>query len=318
MTFTDWSEWGQCSATCGSGTRTRSRRCAAGSVLTTNAIGCSSVDTGNCPDLPACRTGEWSEWFAWTACLVTCGAGDRMRIRACNNGNSCPGDRIQIESCGLQDCIPVEEVQWGGWGQWSACSRTCDQGTRSRERPCLGGLIGVNCLGESTELEQCLRQSCAVWSLWTEWACSQTCDGGIQTRERTCNGGRAGVDCAGAAAETGQCGAVPCVDPTWTEWSEWGGCSITCDGGSQARTRQCDGGEINRDCIGAAYETQSCNERLCSEIGWTGWSNWTECSLTCGPGSRQRTRTCQEEIDSTTCPGDSELFEDCNFGMCPS
>ena len=52
----------------------------------------------------------------------------------------------------------------------------------------------------------------------------------------------------------------------WTEWSEFGACSVTCNGGTQERTRECTnpapefGGA---DCIGDAMESQVCGTDPC-------------------------------------------------------
>lgn len=52
----------------------------------------------------------------------------------------------------------------------------------------------------------------------------------------------------------------------WGEWSEFGECSATCEGGTQERTRTCDspapefGGA---DCIGQSTESQGCAFEPC-------------------------------------------------------
>ena len=56
------------------------------------------------------------------------------------------------------------------------------------------------------------------------------------------------------------------VDGMWTEWSEFGACSVTCDGGTQERTRECtnpapENGGL--DCEGASTESQDCGTDPC-------------------------------------------------------
>ena len=52
----------------------------------------------------------------------------------------------------------------------------------------------------------------------------------------------------------------------WSEWNDYGSCSVECGGGIQTRTRECsnplpaDGGN---DCVGDLSETRNCNDQHC-------------------------------------------------------
>ena len=48
----------------------------------------------------------------------------------------------------------------------------------------------------------------------------------------------------------------------WGQWSSWGDCSVTCEGGTRSRTRRCIGG----DCSGDSEENEACNEQECPGI----------------------------------------------------
>jgi len=51
---------------------------------------------------------------------------------------------------------------------------------------------------------------------------------------------------------------------------------------------------------------------------WDTWSDWAECSVTCGGGSQTRTRDCQGPFYSgAECSGDSSQIQDCNTQNCP-
>ena len=53
--------------------------------------------------------------------------------------------------------------------------------------------------------------------------------------------------------------------PDWTEWKEWGECTVTCGGGSQKRIRKCED-HICPDyteCPGPNSQTQVCGEDCC-------------------------------------------------------
>lgn len=54
--------------------------------------------------------GMWSGWSDWSGCSVTCGVGNKSRIRLCNNpvpadgGLDCEGDAAEERACILQSC----------------------------------------------------------------------------------------------------------------------------------------------------------------------------------------------------------------------
>ncbi|XP_006816320.1 SCO-spondin-like, partial [Saccoglossus kowalevskii] len=52
------------------------------------------------------------------------------------------------------------------------------------------------------------------------------------------------------------------------EWSPWSACSVTCDGGIQQRSRNCENpltGEISVECEGPDVENRQCNTEPCAE-----------------------------------------------------
>lgn len=58
--------------------------------------------------------------------------------------------------------------------------------------------------------------------------------------------------------------ALQIVDGTWSEWSAWGFCSVTCNAGLQWRNRSCDGTKYGGDdCAGAANESRVCSTGPC-------------------------------------------------------
>ena len=53
--------------------------------------------------------------------------------------------------------------QWGAWGAYSTCSKTCGTGQRSRARTCTNPAPsngGSNCVGSSSETSNCNTDSC--------------------------------------------------------------------------------------------------------------------------------------------------------------
>lgn len=105
----------------------------------------------------------------------------------------------------------------------------------------------------------------------------------------------------------------------WGSWSQWSSCSVTCGGGSQDRTRVC---SIPNNCSGTDTETQTCNPQACptpAPLGWSSWTAWSGCSVTCDGGFRDRSRSCLNTTAQGPCPGPqiTQEMETCNQQTCP-
>ncbi|XP_013418821.1 A disintegrin and metalloproteinase with thrombospondin motifs adt-2 isoform X2 [Lingula anatina] len=284
-TWNDWGQWSGCSATCGGGTRTRTRTCPTGQ----NCAGDSSQTEG-C-NANAC--GTWSDWSAWTTCTVTCAGGSQTRSRTCNGGSDCPGSATESQDCNTGAC-PATPT-WTQWGAWTSCSVSCGGGTQTRTRTCNGG---SSCVGDSSESQDCNTNDCttSAWGEWGSWStCTVTCGGGTQTRTRTCEGD--GSTCPGVSSETNSCGGGDCPG-TWTQWGSWSTCSATCGGGTTTRTRTCENGV----CDGVDSESEACNTAACNDGAvdgnWSDWSSWSDCSATCGSGLKTREKLCNNPAPS--------------------
>jgi len=302
----DWNEWTSCTAPCGGGKQTRTRTVIQPSVGDGKAcpslVEAKECNTNKCP--VDCKVGEWS---AWSACDKECGSGTQFRTRrilqeAANAGQECPALK-ETRACNTQLCIKDCEV--GQWSEWSACTKTCGGGTRMRNRvvntPATNG--GKECPA-LTETETCNTQACPIdceVSTWTEWnSCSKPCGGGVQTRTRTVTKPSAygGKECP-LLKETKPCNEQSCQVPPSaincevSAWSNWGGCSKTCGGGTQKRTRTVTKPAANG---GAACpvleESQTCNTLACPvDCVTSDWGAWDTCSKTCGGGTQTRTKT---------------------------
>ena len=54
--------------------------------------------------------------------------------------------------------------------------------------------------------------------------------------------------------------------------------------------------------------------------GFSGWTQWTQCSEECGKGQRNRTRTCSNPTPAhggSDCVGDTVQTEVCKIKECP-
>ncbi len=113
------------------------------------------------------------------------------------------------------------------------------------------------------------------------------------------------------------------TEHAWLEWSLWGPCSITCghDTGMQERVRVCNAAGEHRSlqCQGPDTEIQNCSSTLaCSfSSGWTKWSSWSACPVSCGTGVQQRVRSCTapKEDRALYCQGIDRETRDCSASV---
>ncbi|XP_029104100.1 adhesion G protein-coupled receptor B2 isoform X3 [Scleropages formosus] len=109
-------------------------------------------------------------------------------------------------------------------------------------------------------------------------------------------------------------------DPAAEAWSQWSVCSLTCGQGWQVRTRSCVSSPYGTLCSGPLRETRTCNNTAtCPVHGlWEEWSPWSLCSVTCGRGSRTRTRSCvAPQHGGKVCGGPEVQSKLCNIAVCP-
>ncbi|KAI8745416.1 hemicentin-1-like [Biomphalaria glabrata] len=229
----EWSDYTECSSSCGTGTSKRTRHCDTPVPLHggKDCVG-SDIMTKKCEIVKCPVDGGWSLWNAWTWCAVTCGRGIRERSRACESpkpqhgGRDCEGLRAEQDECfGSRPC-PID----GGWSEWSPygyCRASrCSAGHQIRTRSCSKPSPahgGKPCVGQQYERISCFNdQDCprnGSWCEWSEWnSCSTTCQhNSLQGRHRLCacpapkNGG---LNCQGDSLEVRRCEKVPiCSSP---------------------------------------------------------------------------------------------------------
>uniref|UniRef100_A0A674A356 Spondin-1 n=1 Tax=Salmo trutta TaxID=8032 RepID=A0A674A356_SALTR len=171
-----WSDWSDCSVTCGKGMRTRQR------VLK------SPVELGECTEdleqvekcmLPECPTDCMvSEWTEWSECNKSCGKGHMIRTRMVKlepqfGGDSCP-ETVQRKKCKIRKCN-----RGGGQGQVNSDEKKRRKEAREKRRSKQGGRQGE----ETTSPAEHPGCKMRPWSSWTD--CTKLCGGGIQERLMT-------------------------------------------------------------------------------------------------------------------------------------
>eukprot|EP00800_Vazella_pourtalesii_P020926 TRINITY_DN758_c0_g1_i10.p1 TRINITY_DN758_c0_g1~~TRINITY_DN758_c0_g1_i10.p1 ORF type:complete len:693 (-),score=112.26 TRINITY_DN758_c0_g1_i10:1057-3135(-) len=335
----EWSEWGECNQSCGSGTRTRTRTCQSSNPRSggSNCVGV-SLESGTCNEDPCLAPvdGGWDNWTPFSACSKSCGSGLSVLYRTCNNpvpsngGEECVGQPNKIIYCNTDPC--GTDGAWGSWDTWSQCSAECGTGTRTRSRRCdspepTAG--GNDCEGESDENENCNFHTCIVpvhgeWDEWTNWTpCTVTCGGGTIRRVRACtnptpSGG--GANCVGETQQTDSCNEMNCPGIVqWTGWTQWTPCDVTCGISLERRQRERDCDQFS-ECT--QEETRMCNRIPCELYiagGWGDWTSWAQCSQTCGEGQRTRGRACNDPIKGILGPDCVGLNSDtqvCTLNRC--
>ncbi|KAL4223330.1 hypothetical protein ACF0H5_016801 [Mactra antiquata] len=110
------------------------------------------------------------------------------------------------------------------------------------------------------------------------------------------------------------------VDGHWLEWSSWSTCSQTCDNGTILRTRMCNRTEGGLPCSGESSETLHCFIKSCPvNGGWTTWTDWSGCSVTCGAGLERRSRDCSNPPPGPggkDCVGNNDDMKICMETIC--
>ena len=268
--FSNWSENGTCSTSCGPGKSTKHRACVnpqpqnGGRPCKGEVTKMFDCNFGECPKIPV--DGGWSEWGNWGSCSVSCGKGTMERTRSCtkprpeNGGKICPpNDKRGLSQCNTHDCpVHGEYTQWTPWDP-ASCPVSCGGGKQTRTRSCSnpkpanGGQDCESRFGPDTAERSCEDHPCpvdGVWSLWSSWyPCSKTCDNGMekgkQHRFRECNNpppSNNGKGCQGAPVDNQECGLDCCPeDGKYSEWEEWSECQGPCGKlGQRSRSRQCD------------------------------------------------------------------------------
>jgi hemicentin len=117
-------------------------------------------------------------------------------------------------------------------------------------------------------------------------------------------------------------------DCKYSHWSEWSICNASCgQTGNKIRAKSLitiDPSQPNPLCAREIYKTSPCTSDPCPCItgvnctcDLTNWSDWSQCSLPCGGGQRERTR--QYETNSTEdCTAENlREIQSCNVDCCP-
>jgi hypothetical protein len=329
-----WSQWSTCTKTCNYGVQTRSRTIK--SPLNGPAYGGKACpaqwEKTACASWKCAVNCEVTEWGQPGKCSKECGSGIATRTRKIKvipqwQGHVCPALEEHIE-CNSQAC--AVDCSYFSWGSWSSCSASCGSGTQQRFRTvATEAAYGGKACANLHLTSSCSAGPCPVHcevSAWTAWdTCSAACGYGQQQRTRTIttdknNGGDSCPD----LNDSRQCMIkgcpVDCVPDS--VWDDWSGCTKTCGGGRQTRTRGIKTQSRNGGlCNDKLYEEQACGVDECPvdcELG--DWGPWGACSVSCKTGTKSRKKSVISEASnngrSCTSMQSTETVH-CNAGPCP-
>jgi hypothetical protein len=220
--FSAYGAWHACSKTCGTGTQYARRTCTSPAPLNGGA-GCagSATKSRNC-NAQACPVdGTWNAWSNWGTCSKSCGAGKQVATRSCNQptlgGKACDGSTTKSQACNHGVCPSHCTVS--DFGAWSACSKSCGTGSRSRSRTVTAKAAeGGYACPYLAETQSCGTIACPIDGGWGSWsapsACSKYCGAGTTTKTRWCNNpapSLGGALCSGDSSANGACNEGACV-----------------------------------------------------------------------------------------------------------
>ncbi|XP_008582846.1 PREDICTED: spondin-1 [Galeopterus variegatus] len=226
-----------------------------------------------------------------------------------------------------------ETCIYSNWSPWSACSSsTCDKGKRMRQRMLKAQLdLSVPC-PDTQDFQPCMGPGCSdedgstcTMSEWITWSpCSISCGTGMRSRERYVKQfPEDGSVCTLPTEETEKCTVNEDCAPSSclvTEWGEWDECSATCGMGMKKRHRMVKMSPADGSmCKAETSQAEKCMMPECHTIPCllSPWSEWSDCSVTCGKGMRTRQRMLKSLAELGDCNEELEQVEKCMLPECP-
>ncbi|XP_062426817.1 LOW QUALITY PROTEIN: SCO-spondin-like [Rhea pennata] len=329
--FGAWSPWGPCSRTCTRpelpATKSRRRLCAPAANCTGDSFQELPCNLPHCAAAAACQGEEcagvnctWTPWGPWGACSRSCGGGLQQRLRAYTPPG--PGGRwceaalsahAQRRRCSPQPCRV--DGAWSKWSPWSRCDRTCGGGRAVRTRSCTGPPPkngGQRCRGERRRLRVCNARPCgescppgmapAPCANRCPRRCRDLQEGSACQDEEPCEPGCRCPD--GTLEQDGGCVPPAHCECTDAEGHGWAPGSRFHDGCNNCT---CAEGRL------------WCTDRTCAprHCGWSQWSSWSECSVTCGDGLQARFRSPTSGSGAGECRAEQQESRGCAAGRCP-
>ncbi|XP_060047729.1 A disintegrin and metalloproteinase with thrombospondin motifs 20 isoform X2 [Erinaceus europaeus] len=292
-----YSDWSQCSRTCGGGERSRESYCMNNFGHRLADSECQelvqvTLETCNDFSCPSWATSEWSE------CHVTCGKGTKQRQVWCRLNEDHLSDGFCDLSTKPDSLRSCEQQPCASWqvGPWSSCTVTCGHGYQVRAVKCVSEQFGVvlddrvcHGAGRPNDRQDCIVAPCPV------------------------------IPPVGATALS----VVPKGKMTQWRHGSWTPCSVSCGRGSQARYVSC------RDALDEIADESYCahlprpaeTSRCFSPCGEWHTGNWSPCSASCGHGKTTRRVLCvssHQPVNEHYCDPEARpvVEQECDLAAC--
>uniref|UniRef100_A0A8C3T559 ADAM metallopeptidase with thrombospondin type 1 motif 10 n=1 Tax=Chelydra serpentina TaxID=8475 RepID=A0A8C3T559_CHESE len=197
----------------------------------------------------------------WTKCSAICAGGSQVQSVVCKkqadsstvfNHFCSPESKLPEKQrpCNTEPCPPTWVI-----GNWSECSRSCNEGVRTRSVVCRRKIAAAeekilddgSCAQPQPKMhEPCNNQTCPPEWAALDWSeCTPSCGPGFRHRIVLCKSGdhSATLPTPRCLENTKpptsmRCTLRRCPPPRWVT-GEWGECSTPCGLGQQRRSVQC-------------------------------------------------------------------------------
>ena len=200
--------------------------------------------------------------------------------RAC--GKSYYAWAVAIDNVGNRSAVKALGSTSDGansYSAWGSCSKSCGGGTQTRTNTCK---LVTTSLSQSCNTRTCCSSTvdynCGSWT-WS--SCTASCGGGTRYQYRYCDTKSAydGSHCSSSQWRTqrsgSSCNTQGCCSSTYAgSWGSYGGCSVSCGGGTKYRYRQWysnyDGRWCSEERGSASCNTHSCAPTITCSVGTYG------------------------------------------------